>query len=163
MSESDFWRLLRTLPRRVDDHDFAVLSSRLARCGLPVIVAFDARLTLVLYDLDTVKPCQWYSVNGGLPGPVYSDDFLYARGDTVLSGRSAYEKALRDGSLGWGPSQQGIGEDLLYVGETAAESLGKSDAFASAEEAAIPLSYESGTNPRSEFPGDPQTACLPPS
>lgn len=163
MTESQFWKILATLPAQTTDRDFDALSARLRPCGLATWVAFDARLTLLLYHLDTAPLCLWYSKNGGFPGPVYSDDFLYARADTVLAGPTTYGDALSRGELRWGESEQGTGEGLLYVAETAAESAGESDALSAAEQHDIPLSYESGTNPASALPGDPQTACTPPS
>jgi hypothetical protein len=66
-------------------------------------------------------------------------------------------------ALRWGPSEQGEGELLLYVAQTAADDINKTDALEAAEERDIPLSYESGTNPASANPGDIQTACTPAS
>jgi hypothetical protein len=163
MSESQFWSIISTLPSRASDADFDALSTMLAPCGVPTLVAFDARLTLLLYQLDTAPLCLWYSANGGLPGPVYSDDFLYARADTVLAGSATYHAAIAKGELRWGRSDQGTGEDLLYLAQTAADSVGETDALSAAEERDIPLSYESGTNPASAIPGDVQTACIPAS
>ena len=163
MTETQFWKITGTLPAEASDDDFTALAARLGTCGLPTLVAFDARLTLLLYQLDTTPLCDWYSKNGGFAGPVYSDDFLYARADTVLGGPSTYAEALTKGELQWGQSEQGTGEDLLYVGQAAADSAGELDALGKAELRDIPLSYESGTNPASASPGDPQTACVPAS
>jgi len=163
MTAAQFWKIVGTLPVQASQHDFDALSAKLRPCGLATWVSFDARLTLLLYHLDTAPLCLWYSNNGGFPGPVYSDDFLYARADTVLAGPTTYGDALSKNELRWGESDQGTGEFLLYVAQTAADSAGESDALSAAEQRDIPLSYESGTNPASASPGDPQTACIPAS
>lgn len=79
----------------------------------------------------------------------------------MLAGRRVYRAALITGAIHWGPSEQGQGELLLYVAQDAADSAGETGALQAAEEQAIPLSYESGTNPASALPGDLQTACVP--
>lgn len=70
MSDSDFWTLIGRMPRRASSDDFDRLSARLQHCSLRSLVAYDARLTLLLYALDTAAPCLWYAEHGGFPGPV---------------------------------------------------------------------------------------------
>lgn len=151
LTEDRFWQLIESIPSSPAESDFAAASSSLAGCSLGQIVGFDARLTLALYDLDGPKNLEWFEANDPLGIGFASDDvFLYARCASVLGGHENWSTAVADGTLAWGedePDTSGVTEQLLYVGLDAALAKGLStDEYFELVNAAIPLSYESGSN-----------------
>jgi hypothetical protein len=157
--EDEFWALVEQVGARDVDDRAAALSSALEYCTLDELVGFDARLTLILYSLDTAAACHWRLAHDPGFDAEYSDDFLDERADTVLAGRATTEKAVADGTLPWGDVDPGSGEDLLYIAGTAADTSGRTDSFDKLSTERILISYESGSNPASAMPGDVQTAC----
>jgi hypothetical protein len=151
MPERRFWTLIDELHRSLDQSAFDGVSRTLSRGSVDDIVAFDARMTLDLYELDSACRVEWYGRHDpdhlGFP---LDDDFLYFRCSTIIAGRQNFETALATQTLPWGSvSTQDSGESLLYIGLTAAEMKGLSDdQFYDLEQSAISISYETARNPQ---------------
>jgi hypothetical protein len=151
MSEDRFWALIDDLHHSLKQSAFDAVSRTLSQGSVDDIVAFDARMTLDLYELDTACRVEWYGHHDpdhlGFP---LDDDFLYFRCSTIIAGRDNFQTALSTQTLPWGSvSTEDDGESLLYIGLTAAEDKGVSDArLANLEKTAIPLSYETASNPQ---------------
>ena len=146
MREEDFWGWIDTL-EGTSEESYSRLAEELSDEPIETIAAFDARMTIQLYRLDDECRAAWYESHEGY---VNDDVFLYARAETVSSGRKFFERAIQNDSLphrGDGPSE-GDGELLLYVGMNAARSSGASEK--DWDDATYPyrnLSYETGSNP----------------
>jgi hypothetical protein len=146
-----FWPLIETIPPAPQPADFDAVSSALGGCSLDDIVAFHARLTLALYDLDGPENLAWFEENdpSGL-GFVSDDVFLYARCASVLGGEENWRRAVADRTLAWGtdaPDLEGNAEFLLYVAYYAARAQGVTgEDYYDAVGAAVPISFESGSN-----------------
>jgi len=149
LAADDFWGLVETLPESAEPTDFTAMSTALAGCGLDDVLAFEARLTLALYALDSRTARDRYEQSDpDGPGTVSDDVFLYARADTVLAGRAAWERAVAEHTLERRDAPSRLGEYLLYVSWDAAVALGlTTDEYLDELVARIPLSYESGSNP----------------
>jgi hypothetical protein len=151
MDEGTFWGYIEELRGTTDPDGFESLTDKLAELTLSELVAFDARLTLSLYELDSGCRAEWYRLNEPEKLGFVSDDvFLYARADTIAAGREVWSEALATETLPWGkvdPSS-GYGEFLLYVGADAADAAGLDlDEFYAEYAAATEVSYETGSNP----------------
>lgn len=151
MPADEFWEYIDILDGQTTELGFDKLTSALATAGPAAALAFDARLTLALYELDSLCRADWYEANdpGGL-GFVSDDTFLYARCDTVVAGRANWEAAVADGTLPWGnvDATTGFGELLLYVGADAAARAGvPMEEYWDRRFSVVPLSYETGSNP----------------
>lgn len=151
MPADEFWDYIALLEGQTTEAGFDRLADALAAAGVDAALAFDIRLALSLYELDSLCRADWYSANdpAGL-GSVSDDTFLYARCDTIAAGRANWEAAVADNTLPWGdvdPST-GMGEFLLYVGADAAQRLGVPiEEYWDRLYSALPLSYETGSNP----------------
>lgn len=151
MPEDRFWALIDGLHHSLEQSAFDRVSRTLSRGSVKDIVAFDARMTLDLFQLDSACRVEWYGRHDpdhlGFP---LDDDFLYFRCSTIIAGRQNFQTALRTQTLPWGSvSTADSGESLLYVGITAAEMKGLSDdRLSQLEESAIPISYETAQNPQ---------------
>ena len=155
MPEDRFWNLIDGLHHSLRQSSFDAVSRTLSAGSLDDIVAFDARMTLDLYELDSACRVEWYGRHDpdrlGFP---LDDDFLYFRCSTIIAGRENFEKAVSSQTLPWGDvSTEDSGEPLLYIGVTAAEMKGNDEAFLAEEKARIPLSYETASNPQG-WPAD---------
>lgn len=151
LPEAEFWQLVESIPAAPAAEDFQVASRGLAGCSIGEIVAFDARLTLALYDLDGPENLAWFEENDPLAIGFASDDaFLYARCASVLGGQESWASAVEGGTLDWGqdePDVDGLAEYLLSVALDAALAQGLTeDEYLDLQFGAIPLSYESGSN-----------------
>lgn len=151
LDENLFWSAIESIPDRPDAADFDLLSSSLAGCPLADLVAFEARLALVLYSLDGPKNFAWYEENDPTGFGFVSDDtFLYVRCATVLGGRDNWRDAVLEGTLEWGddsPDLEGTSEFLLYVAAYAAEAQGIDvQTWYSEVLQPVTVSYETGSN-----------------
>jgi hypothetical protein len=152
LDEDDFWKVIESIPDLPTDADFRSISSKLAGCSFDDIVAFDARLTIALYALDSPKAADWYAANdpSGL-GLVADDDFLYFRCEAVLAGYDTWQRDAAQQILDWRPDSPdltGVSEDLLYVGLDAARAQGVADDdYFNRLFERVPISYETGSNP----------------
>jgi hypothetical protein len=152
MEEDRFWELIATLNGRVTERSLRMLKREMNALSLEELQAFDARLTLSLHELDTVKTANWYAENDPVSAELqyFSDDgFLYDRATTVGAGREAFERAADRDELALDPTGEGWGEMLLYVVVDIAETRGI-DWYEIAE---VPLSYETASN-IPEWPAD---------
>ncbi|MFT4284852.1 MAG: DUF4240 domain-containing protein [Protaetiibacter sp.] len=146
-----FWPLVESVPSEPSRSDFDEVSSALAGCPFSDVVAFEARLTLALYELDGPENLAWFEANdpGGL-GFASDDVFLYARCATVLGGEENWRQAVADRTLAWGtdaPDLEGAAESLLYVAYYAARAQGvPGEEYYDAVDAAGLISYETGSN-----------------
>jgi hypothetical protein len=150
LPEEQFWALVEAIPDNPTDLDFQLAAGSLAGCGLNAVVAFEARLTLALYDLDGEVNHAWFSKNdpAGL-GFVSEDTFLYARCATVLAGREVWARSVADGTLEWADDSlhvTGYSEYLLYLSWDAAGAHGLTVDEYIELVADIQLSYESASN-----------------
>lgn len=150
MPEDDFWALIELLESSTEPDKVEALTSALAATDLASVIAFDARLTLALHQLDSLCRAQWYEANEPTGFGFVSDDvFLYARADTVAAGRETWQEAADTQTLPWGDVDPttGGGELLLYVPFDAAERLGYTlDEYFAEVGDAFTLSYETGSN-----------------
>jgi hypothetical protein len=151
MGEDRFWSFIGALHHSLEQAAFDRVSRTLSRASVDEIIAFDARMTLDLYELDSACRVEWYGNHDpdhlGFP---LDDDFLYFRCSTIIAGRDNFERAVSSQTLPWGSvSTDDSGEPLLYIGITAAAMKGLSDeTFQNREDAVIPLSYETASNPQ---------------
>jgi hypothetical protein len=150
MPSDEFWAYIDLLGGTNDPEGYDLVSAELAKTDLDTILAFEARLTLSLYALDSDCRAQWYLENEPMQFGFVSDDvFLYARGDTASAGRATWEEAVAENTLPWGGSDPttGYGEYVLGVGYRAAELIGVPfDDFLDLKWETIPLSFETGSN-----------------
>jgi hypothetical protein len=138
MPEGRFWDLIDLMKGVATEDSVTRLSERLAELGQDQVIAFEARLTLHLFALDTWDIAQQYTSHDDY----FSDDgFLYTRCATVGAGRAAYERALATSTLQPDPAD-GEGENLLYVSMYAADIMGLDWEILHA----VPLSAETGSN-----------------
>jgi hypothetical protein len=152
MELDEFWALTR---RRKTDDDFAVLTDELAARDAETIVAFEDRLTELLYALDTPAHAK--------AARARNDWFLYVRCAAVAAGREAYEEVLeRPAKLRRFAHREA--EHLLSVAPAAYER-----STGALWEHETLLSYESGSNTaawgepepdpdRPDFPAEPGPA-----
>jgi hypothetical protein len=151
MPEDRFWDLIGILHGSNGDVGYDLLTARLELESTKDLVAFDARLTIVLYALDDECRYDWYrQVDPSGLHFVADDDFLYFRTDTVSAGRSTWDEAVAADTLPWGTTEpvDHSGEPLLFVAENAARiahGIGWSrwDAMTTDR---FPISYETGSN-----------------
>lgn len=159
MESDEFWSYIDVLGGSNSSEGYELLAIELATTDLETIVAFDARMTLALYALDSDCRAQWYLLNEPMQFGFVSDDvFLYARGDTVSAGRATWEEAIATQTLPWGGSDPwtGGGEGVLSIGLRAAEIRGVPfEEYLDLRFASIPLSYETGSN-RPGWGGQPR-------
>jgi len=150
MDEDRFWSLIVVLGGTTDLDSFDRLTLDLAELPLPEIAAFQARLTLALYALDSGCRAEWYRMNEpGRVGFVSDDVFLYARADTVTAGREVWSTAVETQTLPWGTVDPttGNGELLLYVSFDAIDIAGLDvDEFYALLDAGITVSYETASS-----------------
>jgi hypothetical protein len=146
-----FWSLIESVPDRPQPDDFDALSSALAGCPLADVVAFEARLTLALYALDSPEAADWFVAHDPTGyGYLGDDGFQYQRCATVLAGRETWERAATEHTLDWGDDpfdEEGMSEYLLYVPFTAALTQGVSiDDFGDAVQAVVLVGSYTGSN-----------------
>ena len=150
MPPERFWALIDVLQGSTDDEAIEQLTEALTELEVEELAAFDARLTLALYQLDYRARYDWLVANdpSGL-GYVGDDGFLYSRGDTIAAGQEVYEEAISNGTLPWGTvdPEQGGGELLLSVAGEAAYRAGVVDEFDERVRSIVTISYETGSNP----------------
>ena len=151
MPNDEFWEYIELLGGANSPDGYTRLETELAKADLDTVVAFDARLTLALYALDSDCRAEWYRLNEPAQFGFVSDDvFLYARADTVSAGRETWEEAVSTQTLPWGGADpmSGAGEFLLFVGLGAAERQGVTiDEYFTLLAERVPLSYETGSTP----------------
>jgi hypothetical protein len=150
LPEEQFWELVESIPDRPTYVEFQLAAGALAGCGLSAVTGFQARLTLVLYDLDGAANHAWFVENDpDHLGYVSEDTFLYARCATVLAGRAIWERSVADETLEWSDDslhESGNSELLLYVSGDAAGAHGLTlnEYFELLD--GIQLSYETASN-----------------
>jgi hypothetical protein len=149
--EAEFWTLIETVPDDPADDDFSRVAQGIVREGIEGVLAFQARLTLALYDLDGRANHAWFVEHDPMHfGFVSEDVFLYARCATVLAGREIWARAVVDQTLEWRDAslhESGASEMLLGVAPSAAEALGvTNEAWFELAFTRIPISYETGSN-----------------
>lgn len=150
LPEEQFWALVEAIPDDPTDLDFQLAAGSLAGCGLPAVAAFEARLTLALYDLDGQANHAWFTENDPVQlGYVSEDAFLYARCATVLAGREVWARSVAEQTLEWSDDslhETGYSEFLLYVSWDAAGAHGLTVDEYSELVSGIWLSYETASN-----------------
>lgn len=148
---AEFWSLIETVPDDPADEDFSRVAQGIVGEGIEGVLAFQARLTLALYDLDGRANHAWFVEHDPMQfGFVSEDVFLYARCATVLAGREIWSRAVADETLEWRDAslhESGASEMLLGVAPAAAEALGiTNEEWFELAFTRIPISYETGSN-----------------
>ena len=149
MPSPQFWTLIAALGGSTSDDAFDSLASALAGRTIDDLVAFAARLSLVVHALDTRARHTWYTANDPMGLGFVSDDvFLYARLDTICAGESVWLEAIREGTLPWGSVDPtlGAGELLLSAAPNAADAQGGWEEFGAKYAERVLVSYETGSN-----------------
>lgn len=143
----EFWDLIDLLGGRADDDACERLTEVLATRSKSTIVGFADRLAEALYRLDRADLAALPYIDAadrqGVPVPMTSDGFLYARCGVVAAGREAYAHVLADSSVFCSyTAAEFDGEALLFVAGDAWEDL-----TGRPWDHEEPFDYETGSNP----------------
>jgi hypothetical protein len=142
MEPQEFWAAIALLGGKCTEDSIEAITEMLSNESVDRIIAFEASLTLALFDLDTRAAFEWYEAHDPDAESVgVSDDvFLHARCATVASGREVWERARAEGTVeATGDAESA--EDLLFVASNAAGV--DLDEW---HPDVVPLSYETGEN-----------------